>query len=274
MMSMKDHAQFAEDVELLALGLLGDEDCAPLRAHIESCGDCRVRFDEARSLSALLALSAPPAQAPAEARSRILERLRSERRPALHAVPRAAATDPADVAGARPRPNFWKWANLGWAVVTAALIATVGLTSYENARVTHELSSLQMLVGEREQELARTRGVLDLLRSTGTVRVRLMSGAMKPLPEGRVFFHPKKGLLFFASNLPPLDEGKSYQLWYVPAEGAPASAGVFTPDARGNATMMMAAGTMPANPKAFAVTIEPQGGVAAPTGPEVLAGTL
>jgi anti-sigma-K factor RskA len=269
---MKDHAQFAEDVDLLALGLLGDEDCAPLRAHMQSCADCHARFDEARSLAALLALSAPAAEPSARVREQILERLRAERKPAGRVA--TAARGFAGGSATRARPNFWKWANLGWALVTAGLVTVAVLTGVENARVTHELTSLQMLVGEREQELARTRGVLDLLHSTGTVKVRLMSGSVQPLPEGRVFFHPKKGLLFFASNLPPLGEGKSYQLWYVPAQGAPSSAGVFSPDARGNATMMMTAATMAGSPKAFAVTIEPEGGVPAPTGPEVLAGTL
>jgi anti-sigma-K factor RskA len=268
---MKSHEQFVEDVELLALGLLGDEDCAPLRTHLETCADCRTRFDEAGSLGALLALSVPPAEPAAHVRQRLLERLRAAGQPESPALPSAR---PVPEARAVSRGNFWKWASLGWACVAAALLAVAILTGIENRRVDHELTSLQMLVGEREQELARTRGVLDLLRSVGTVRVRLMSGAMKPLQEGRVFYHPKKGLLFFASNLPPLDEGKSYQLWYVPTEGAPSSAGVFAPDARGNATMMMASAAMSGNPKAFAVTIEPEGGVAAPSGPEVLAGTF
>jgi anti-sigma-K factor RskA len=270
---VKDHTQFAEDVELLALGMLGDEDCAPLRRHLETCRDCRTRFEEARSLAALLALSAPEVEPSAQVRTRLLERLRTGREVAKPVgVARPARGEQASPE--RPRVNYWKWANLGWAVATAGMLCVMILTGIENTRVTHELTSLQMLVGEREQELARTRSVLDLLHSTGTVRVRLMSSTVKPLPDGRVFFHPKKGLLFFASNLPPLEEGKSYQLWYVPAEGAPASAGVFTPDARGNATMTIATSSMPGSPKAFAVTIEPEGGVAAPTGPEVLVGTL
>ena len=271
---MKDHTQFAEDVELLAFGMLGDEECASLRAHLAGCAECRTRFDEARSLAALLALSAPQVEPSAQVRTRLLERLRTEKEAFAREQRIAPGRDERSPKSERPAVNYWKWANLGWAAVTAAMLFVMILTGIENTRVTHELTSLQMLVGEREQELARTRGVLDLLRSTGTVRVRLMSGAVTPLPEGRVFFHPKKGLLFFASNLPPLERGKSYQLWYVPAQGAPASAGVFTPDARGNVTMMMAADTMPENPKAFAVTIEPEGGVAAPSGPEVLVGAL
>ncbi|HMD31950.1 MAG TPA: anti-sigma factor [Candidatus Acidoferrales bacterium] len=270
---MKEHIQFAEDVDLLALGLLGDEDCAPLRAHLESCEDCRTRYEESRSVAALLALSVPAAEPSAHVRGQLLERLRAERKPAGRVVT-ALHLAPGATGGMRERLNFWKWANLGWALVATLLLTVAIHTGVENRRVAHELTSLQMLVGEREQELARTRGVLDLLHSTGTVRVRLMSGTIKPLPEGRVFYHPKKGLLFFASNLPPLDEGKSYQLWYMPSEGVPSSAGVFAPDARGNATMMMPSSSMPGSPKAFAVTIEPVGGVAAPTGPEVLVGTL
>jgi len=269
---MKEHAQYAQDVDLLALGLLGEEDCASLRAHMDACPECRSHYEEGRSVAALLALSVPPAEPSASVREQLLERLRAGREAAIEAAAHPSAV-PAAAPG-RARLDLWRWANLGWALVTAALVFVAVTTAMENRRVQHELTSLQMLVGEREQELARTREVLDLLRSAGTVRVRLMSGAVQPLPEGRVFYHPKKGLLFFASNLPPLDEGKSYQLWYVPAEGAPASAGVFVPDARGNATLMKPPGFLPTSPKAFAVTIEPQGGVEAPTGQEVLVGTL
>jgi anti-sigma-K factor RskA len=47
---------------------------------------------------------------------------------------------------------------------------------------------------------------------------------------------------------------------------------VFAPDVHGNATLMMPPTPKVALPKTFAVTVEPAGGVPAPTGPEVLAG--
>jgi len=263
---MNEHAQLADDIDLLALGLLGDEDCAPLRAHLEGCAACRTRFDEARSLAALLALSTPLAEPPAHARAQLLGRLRAWRE-----TPEGGARVPRREETQRAR--FWTWANLGWAVAALVILATAGLMMDENRRVHNQVQSLQAELAGKQQELDRTHAVLDLLHSTETVRVHLISGSAPwPWPEGRVYYHPKKGLLFVASHLPALDPGESYQLWFVQEGGAPASAGVFWPDAKGNATVMMPAAPKPMTPKAFAVTVEHDGGVPAPTGPQVMVG--
>jgi len=57
----------------------------------------------------------------------------------------------------------------------------------------------------------------------------------------------------------------------VPVQGAPISAGIFT---RAEAEKKFYSAKVPAmsEAKAFAVTIEPVGGVASPTGPKVLVG--
>jgi anti-sigma-K factor RskA len=263
---MNEHSQFADDIDLLALGLVGDEDCAPVRAHMRDCAACRTRFEEGRSMAALLALSAPSAQPPARARAQLLERLRASRE-----APEGAAREPGR-AGSE-RAGFWSWANLGWAVAAVVILVSAALLMDENRRVHERVQSLQAEIAGKQQELDRARGVLDLIHSTETVRVHLISGSAPwPWPEGRVYYHPKKGLLFVASHLPPLDPGESYQLWCVPEGGEPASAGVFWPDAKGNATVMLPSAPKLNTPKAFAVTVEHDGGVPAPTGPQVMVG--
>jgi anti-sigma-K factor RskA len=81
-------------------------------------------------------------------------------------------------------------------------------------------------------------------------------------------------VVFAATRLPALPAGKTYQLWFVPANAAPISAGLIAPDAQGAATVHFAtpAGT-PARIAALAVTLEPAGGVPAPTGDKYLVGT-
>lgn len=271
---MSEHPQFAEDIDLLALDLLGDEDCAGLRAHLDECGNCRARFDEARSLAALLAFSAPPAAPPGRVRRKLLAELRS-RNAAEPAGKEAGVSSRGSgaVEEIRARTSSWNWSNLGWAVAVLVILAVTAMLSEQYRRAENELSSLRAELLTKQTELDRARGVLDLLHSTDTVRVKLMSGtAPWPWPEGKVYYHPKKGLLFVASNLPPVESGKVYQLWYVPAEGAPLSAGVFAPDVHGNATLMTPPSAKAMAPKAFAVTVEPAGGMPAPTGPEVLSG--
>jgi anti-sigma-K factor RskA len=78
--------------------------------------------------------------------------------------------------------------------------------------------------------------------------------------------------MLMASNLGPVPPNKTYELWLIPAHGAPMPAGTFKPNARGEATMehQLPPGT---EAKAFGVTIENEGGSATPTLPIVLSGS-
>jgi len=92
--------------------------------------------------------------------------------------------------------------------------------------------------------------------------------------NGVVKFNANAGVLLYAADLPRLPAEKSYQMWLVPQDGAPISAGVLGPG--GHAWGNMWTGEVPAGTqaKAFAVTVEPVGGVAQPTGPKVLLGAV
>jgi anti-sigma-K factor RskA len=102
-------------------------------------------------------------------------------------------------------------------------------------------------------------------------RVELAGQTIAPQASGRVFWSRSRGLVFTASNLPALPPGRTYQLWVVTAQ-APVSAGLLKPDANGAVNAVF---NPPANipsATAIAITIEPEGGVPAPTGPMYLAG--
>ena len=70
------------------------------------------------------------------------------------------------------------------------------------------------------------------------------------------------------TKLPPAPAGKAYEMWTI-AGGTPTAAGVFQVDASGQAIHRVPPGAGPVD--VFAVTLEPESGVPAPTGPIVLA---
>jgi anti-sigma-K factor RskA len=87
----------------------------------------------------------------------------------------------------------------------------------------------------------------------------------------KVMYNEKMGMLMYDGWIEPPPEDKSYQLWVVPKEGSPVSVGVFNPATSDNAHWMTKVpGGVTA--KAFAVTLEPAGGMPRPTGPMVLVG--
>jgi anti-sigma-K factor RskA len=89
-----------------------------------------------------------------------------------------------------------------------------------------------------------------------------------------MLWHETAGGLLIAQGLPPAPEGKAYELWAIAGKNAPVPAGVFTVDATGAGSLRVPPIRMEGTVDTFAVTLEPAGGVAAPTGAMCLAGKL
>ncbi len=138
--------------------------------------------------------------------------------------------------------------------------------------VTHQsdkISELADAVNEREAQLS----ILD----ARNVQVINLSGQkVNPQGYGRVFWDPdNKKALLQVSNLPAVPKNKDYQLWMI-KNNKPVSAGVF--DVKGNkkTAYFQIHKLAPANKKslnAFAITLEPKGGVPQPTGKIYLMGS-
>jgi hypothetical protein len=118
----------------------------------------------------------------------------------------------------------------------------------------------------REQS-AVYRGAVELLRDPATRVVELRGAGPSPEAAGRMIWNDASGGQLFVANLPAAPTGKAYELWTLGGP-APRPAGVFQVDASGRATHRVEASGPAAK---FAVTLEPEAGVQAPTGPIVLA---
>lgn len=70
------------------------------------------------------------------------------------------------------------------------------------------------------------------------------------------------------ANMPPLEPGTTYQAWVI-VGSTPVSAGTFSVDSNGNGTHVLS-GDLPADFDAVGVSLEPQGGSAAPTPGNIL----
>ena len=105
-------------------------------------------------------------------------------------------------------------------------------------------------------------------------RLRRAKAALESSECGAfLLFDPvtKKAWLY-AFNLPALPNGKVYQLWAI--EDKPVSAGVFGLDTGQKGRMMIRNLHQFSRMKKFAVTMEPDGGLAQPTGAIYLVGQI
>ncbi|MBI3791057.1 MAG: anti-sigma factor [Gemmatimonadetes bacterium] len=127
-----------------------------------------------------------------------------------------------------------------------------------------QLDSLTARLAERDAQVAALTGE--------RVSVVDMADARTLAPMGRMFWDQATNRwTFTAHHLPPLAQGRIYQLWLVVA-GQKISAGTFAPDPSGSAQVRQVYEVKPGTLQAVAVTEEPMGGVRQPTGPMVVLG--
>jgi anti-sigma-K factor RskA len=251
-----------EDLELYALGSLPEEEGAAVKAHASACAQCASKLSEALGRSALLGLSVPQQTPPPAAKEKLFARIAAARegRPSGSLIARQAE---------RPARRLWNWV-LVPAFLALALISL--LLSWQNRRLVGELQSARHDTRRLERDKQRFEDLTRILASPDTVTIKLAGTDDAPRATGFVKYNGRLGVvLYSAEQLPALPAQKTYQMWLVPTNGNPINAGIFqSEDSAGG----LLSAQVPANttPKAFAVTVEPAGGVPQPTGPKVLLG--
>src|SRR5439155_15687917 len=164
----------------------------------------------------------------------------------------------------------------GWlaipALAAAVVLAVVGLALWkENVGLKNAYQALRRQSADDQGAVDHARELLAMFTAPDAMRVTLVATKTQPQPQGKAMYLPRQGaLLFMAGNLPPLPTKKTYELWLLPISGSPMPAGTFRPDAHGNAMVMDPPLPKGTEAKAFAVTIEPEGGSSTPTMPMVM----
>jgi anti-sigma-K factor RskA len=258
---MKSHETFDELAAVYAVGALDGEDLARFEGHLaEGCPLCAATLRDSGEALDRLALSGTPAVPPPEVKAALLARVAASR-PSRRApagagwVPWAAATAAAAVIAA---------------MITGGLVASrydarLGQMARDTAAVRERLQRSEAALRD---QVAVYRGAVELLPDPATRVVVLHGAGPSPEASARMIWHDKAGGHLFVANLPPAPAGKAYELWTLGGR-APEPAGTFQVDAAGRATHHVEPPAAP--PAKFAVTLEPEAGVPAPTGPIVLA---
>jgi anti-sigma-K factor RskA len=255
---MKDHAQFAEDLALYAMGALDDQACPELQAHLGSCSDCRRELEALRADLALLALSSTGPQPPQRSRQRLKATISEEQRqmsesedapPLRRMYPRWLTLAPAAIA-------------VVLAVTSLGLLLEVQRLKDANAKLAVELQKAQL-------DGAHAKEVLAMFTDPNAQHMTLVAAKTAPPAHIKTIYQKDKGhILLLASNLAPIPEDKVYQLWMLPASGGPPMpCGTFRIDSHGNGMMLDTTEPEGIDAQGFAVTVEPPGGSKTPTMP-------
>jgi len=189
------------------LGALGSSEAESIRSHVEACPTCREVAARLRRVVGALPLAVDEVNPPPRLRERVLAAAAASRGgPATTGAPRArrrvTAPRPAAIAGFARRVPLYAMA----AVALVALL--VGVLIGQAASRNAPISTVARYALAGHGEMAGAQATVVDLKADGVALVDFR-------------------------GLPAAGNGRVYQIWLIPAKGAPVSAAVFVPDSAG-----------------------------------------
>jgi len=259
--------RYDELLPAYAVGALDGDELRELETHLATgCPECGEQLALWQGDLEELAASVPPVAPSTETRGRIL-RLAGAGRPVRWAVHRTPSLRWLAL------PAAALLALALWGVVRQARLGgEVERLRSERTRLERQVAELDRELGLARAESQRMAATLAILSTPGARTIRLAGLDPAPGAVGQTFVEPHNGqAVFWAFHLPAPEPGKTYQLWWIGSQG-PVSAGTFDVDAQGRGRVEVARVDRPEDIQAWAVTVEPAGGVPQPTGAMVLKG--
>jgi len=288
-MSDLQHTPFDGLAALYAVGGLSADERTAFETHLEVCLDCVGEVKSLLPVTHGLVHGTPPLDAPAELRARVLGHITSTA-PAPRDLSAPAPTldlfspnepDPTAlfVKPRRQGPGVLFW------LAASLVIAAAGGVGWQMAELDRQVRDLRAALGastdlaaraETEMEAARAvaaerEAVLAIVTGSGVQQLDLAGQPLSPRASARALWNDAAQMVIIATGLPALPAGDVYQLWFVLPD-APVSAALLEPDLDGDATVRLAVPDIVTLPVVMALTVEPSGGVPAPTGDLYLLG--
>src|SRR5579862_820186 len=286
------HEELKALLPLAALERLEPDEAAALREHLAGCAECDAELREFEHTLSLLPLAL---EAPAAA-DRITRKLEAR----LAAPVPVAPPRPAPVPAREPVPSPTR-RQPGRLVPRLAMAAAVILAIY-GAVITSRLMDMKSAYDDRgnklaylqnrfntlEQEAKQSEAKIDALSKVLSDRVRLEQvldapdlqvtrlTPLGPAPQARGLVAVSKAsgaAVVRVNGLDPAPDGKIYELWWITKQKGPERAGIFTTDSDKEAIANVDPPPAGEHVLVSAITLEPAGGTAKPTGVMYLKGS-
>ena len=227
------HDDYKEMIPAHALSALDAADERALSEHLRECAECRRDLAEWEATAASLALSADPAEPSPRVRANLLKSVSS-------VVPFRG----------RQR-NLWNslgsLGSIAAVILFAALIVSV------------------VVLWQQNRALKQQSQFYQLLTAPGT-RITTLAGTAQATGASAKLAYDQNGrAILLADGLPRAPEGKEYQLWFI-VGNKPLPGKTFAPDNQGHGVSQDQVPEVARAAAIFAITLEPAGGVHAPTG--------
>ena len=259
---------------VLSLDALDVDERDTVEEHVAGCSSCASDLRGYQETAAVLALALPQVDPPAGLKRRILAAAANDhpaRQPTWRQRLAARRTNPLALVAALALviavgTAFWA-AGLQSALAEQRLIA---------ASLQSQLDEQRAIAANNEERAQRYDRVVAVLQAEQTY-VRPLQGTYNaPGAYGRVYLDPASGAgMMMVRKLPPLAEGRAYQVWLVKENGQRTPCGLLRrTDNYGNGYTLIQAPVPLSDWQSIGLTEEPATGSPDATGVRMLAGPL
>lgn len=280
-----DAERFEEFCAVYALGALDGVELDEFALYLRSATAAELKvFRAVVHTAGFLPAGSVSANPPPELRARILNSIPAPRKStASNVLPESVIERIARALGfGNPVIGFGMSFALAMIVVVASVAWFTGRMSIRKQQqdisaLRTELVSTRQRFALLETDYNRTRELLAVLESPRVNMVLMNGQTIAPSGFGKILWDPdKKTAILQIANVPPVPTDKDYQLWVI-KDKKPISAGVFALSGTEKDKFFKIdrlVETEKQSIQAFAVTLEPKGGVPQPTGAMYLVGSL
>ncbi len=283
-MKPMDIREFLDLCPAHALGLLDGEDLARFQsAFVSATPEMLAAYSQAALMAANLSLAAQEAPLSPDVLDKLMARVQGDAEPRSTAAPAAKRT----VAGTAAGKTRIAWimpfriaatAAAGFAIVTLVLLAYSASLRSGMGRIQAAYSESRVRIRALEDSLSQQTAMLEVLKSSNMQMVVMNGQAADPAGYGKIIWDPihKKAILHI-SNLPAQPSDKDYQLWVI-RDKKPMDAGVFQVKGNREGGELYKIDQLVESDRsrinAFAITLEPKGGLPQPSGKMYLLGSI
>lgn len=271
-----DNEKFEELCAGYVLNALDPKETTEFEELLENASEEQLDlFRNLQSAANQIAFTVEEHQAPDIVKERILEQIKADRQ-------KDSSEEITDSVSKKKTSNGFDRGSLAIAASFALLLVTLSLIFY-SFNLSSEISDKEEIIVEQQNQITELQSevqqkeeLLSILESR-EVDLVMMSG-MEVNPEGYgkiIWDSESKRALLQVSNLPAVPADREYQLWII-KNNKPVSAGLFSVDDPRKDSFFKLEEISADEQKAdaFAVTMEPKGGMPQPTGDMYLMGNM
>ncbi len=243
---------------LYVLEALNPAEKREFEAALQHDAELRALVDSLRGVRDAVAGAVPPAEPSPRLKQRLMAEVSLRNRP--------ASPEPR-----RQSPGGWLafWLPWGMAAASVALAINLYVQKGELNRQVSQLDQLADSLRNTTNSLQQAVASLNETNRMDGLRIALLGTLLSDSPKSvavSLWDNRQQAGVFMVQNLKPLPADRDYQLWVIdPQYPSPVSAGVFQVDGHGNVRFQFKAVKAIGAADKFAVTMEPKGGLPAPT---------